>query len=161
MKTRLSLLIFPLFALAMIFANLNPTVRSQQTPAVAYVKQFDDGSYLVSIDGVDHWAVDLAKTKELKGNEIKLQAAATELVKLNDSLTRSQANVAREKQNVQDERIEKAKIHTMYDDQVKLSTECFTLLKRGGGRVGKFLDNPWVRLGKEIGVPVAQIATCK
>jgi len=160
MKDYRAIFFFLFLALAVGAHNLPTAVQSQGT-RLALVKQFDDGSYLISIDGVDHWAVDLAKTKELKSNEIKLQAAAAEILKLNDSLARSQSNVSKEKQNVQDERVEKDKLHKMYDGQVELSNQCFALLKRGGGRVGKFLDNPFVRLGIDVGKTTAQIATCR
>jgi hypothetical protein len=155
------IIVFALVMVAFMLATPILFPAQSQTPAVTYVKQFDDGSYLITVNGEQHWAVNLAKAKEIKSNEIKLREAAFEIVKLNDSLARTQSELSKEKMNVQDERVRVGKMQTMYDGQEKLATECFALLKKGGGKFNSFLDKPVVKLLRDVVPSAVQIATCK
>jgi hypothetical protein len=142
-----------LICFALTWLAVSSSAQSQ--PSLGYVKQLDDGSYLITVDGEQHWAVNLAKVKQIKKNEIELQRLTTvEIPKLNDSLVK-------EKANVQDERLRVGQCETRYAGQVALSGECFALLKKGGGKFNSFLEKPVVKLIRDVAPSAVQIATCK
>lgn len=135
---------------------------AQQEHVLGYVKQFDDGSYLITINGEQHWAVNLSKTKEIKKAALALAELQTvEIPKLTDSLNRTQSDLANEKMNVQDERLRNKKIQDTLDQHLVIEGQCFDLLKHGGGKFGRVLDNPLVRTGISTGMSAVQIARCR
>lgn len=146
---------FVAFVVGLAFCAVVVVVTpAQSQPTVSFVKQLDDGSYLITVDGQQHWAVNVAKTKELKATELKLRQGDIDLATCN-------ANLQIAKDNVQDERVRLARMEAMHGDQVKLATECFSLLKKDGGRFKSFMDKPVVQLLRDVVPSVAQMATCK
>lgn len=152
--------LIPVFA---VFALLAIAVVAQTAiPSLGYVKQFDDGSYLITINGEQHWAVNLAKTKEIKKAELRLAELDTvEIPKLTDSLNRTQSDLAASKMNVQDERLRNKKIQDTLDQHLVIEGQCFDLLKHGGGRIGHILDNGYFRIGEDIAKTAVQMKRCR
>ena len=157
---------FPVMILVAVIAlvgGLSFVALSQsQTPTLGYIKQFDEHTHIITINGQEFAATDLTRTKEIKANELKLAELQTvEIPKLNEIVSRDESDIAKEKQNTIDERVRSSKFETMYSDQVKLSGQCFDLLKRGGGKVGRLLDNPFFRIGEDATKTAIQMRRCR
>jgi len=126
-----------------------------QGPSLSHVKHLDDGSDIVTVGGEARMAITLAMATQFKKDQATLhELQSVEIPKLNDKLTLCT-------QNVQDERVRVAKAEERYEGQLLSNNECFALLRKGGGKLGRLLDNPYFRVledGVKTGV---QIATCR
>lgn len=128
-------------------------VSAQQNHSLVWIKVLDESSDLITLDGDPRVAVNLARATEIKQNEAKLHELQIENAKLSDQVVQLQANV-------QDGRLALGIVkQSLAENQENVKT-CFALLKKGGGRVGKFLDNPFVRLGEDIAKTAIQIQRC-
>lgn len=116
-----------LFTILLLVFLFGVTSRAQQQ--IELVKQFPDGSYLVKIDNIEHWAVNLEHTKELKKAENDAVAFKSEL---------------------QDERVKYEKLNQLYSEQSKLFDSCMALSKNGP----KILGDWRIDLGFKV-APVA------
>ena len=135
---------------------LIPATRSQGPQAVV-INTFPDGTYLIEIDHVPHWAVNAARAKILHDAE----KAMPDYKQCEVDLIESRANLQKEKNNVQDERVQVGRIEKSYNEQSTLLTECVKL--HGGGKLGGLLHNPWFQFGETIArdsLLTAQVIKC-
>ena len=149
------------FLVLLIAISLNVlafTVGAQQAHRAVVINQFPDETYLTEIDGVPHWAVNAARAKILHDAE----KAMPDYKQCEADLIESRVNLQKEKNNVQDERVQVGRIEKSYNEQSALLTECVKL--HGGGKLGGLLNNPWFRFGETVArdsLLTAQVIRCR
>lgn len=126
--------------LFLILFSVLTTGRAQSS--ISLVKQFPDATYLITIDGQEHWAVNLAKTKELKQAETDAKSYKAQL-----DLCGA---------NVQDERVKYGKLETLYGEQSTLFKSCMQL----SGNGPKWSRNWLLDLGLKIAPTVTSVVRC-
>jgi len=134
---------------------------AQAGPALTYVKAYQDQTHQIMIDGEVFWAVPVDRAAKLREAEKLLPGTESDLKACSAALIKTQGDLQTSKNTLQEERVRAASINKRFDENQANLTECFKALNHGGGKLGKFLDNPVVDLGIKIGQTTAQLATCR
>lgn len=135
-----ALVLLALLTVIIFFAIVSQRASAQSQ--IFIVKQFPDATYLITINGQEHWAVNLAKTKELKQSETDAKSYKAQL-----DLCGA---------NVQDERVKYGKLETLYNGQSVLFANCMQLSSNGP----KWSKNWLLDLGLKVAPTVTSLVRC-
>lgn len=155
------LIILTLICLALFFAMCVSSSARSQSPQVVYIHRVDEHTILITVDGVEQIAIDLAKAKEIKATERTLAEREVEIIKLQDNVSKLQDKVNQAVANVQDERVRVGLCEEREKRAQQMETECFALLKKNGTGVRSWLDKWPVQLARDVVPSAVQIAKCK
>lgn len=133
---------------------------SQQNPQLQWVERLSDGSAIIKIDGVEHRAFTQEQVDKIALRTKHLEETKADLLTCRGLIDRTQADLQKEKNNVQDERVKYGQLKQIADSQSRLLDESIALSKQGG-KVNSFLNKWPVRLTTEIVIPGIQTWRCQ
>lgn len=150
-------------------ANAQTADSKQQTanqqnplPAAAVKERLSDDTFIVVIDGNAYKAFSVVAVREILKTREELDKETRARVKLEDQIAfyeKNQGEFTTLVQTADTQRDEEAALKrnfmTLYEGEHKLRLDS-EKLRGSPGTVNKWLNNPVVRLAKEVGLPLAQ-----